>query len=188
MNQSHKLASAGESSTSKHHDFLKTKMKIGSSSYPKSYHINQSAFDDNDISRRVKERKSEVLEWKSSKTLRLDYKPWNKSTETDRHVCESRTMVGEWFRIELKLQENHVMDRSGNYTYNYRSETLDSLRNIEPIDKNTKFHISSQFPSTVQTLKTLRDSNTVLAGNQKRVQEMPIHPNLEGIRSMRKES
>ena len=54
--------------------------------------------------------------------------------------------------------ENYVQDRSKMYQYNFRAESLDPLRNLEPIDKPTKFHISRQLESTAQSILAERGS------------------------------
>jgi hypothetical protein len=77
-----------------------------------------------------------------------------------------------------RQMENHVFDRSHNYQYNYRAETLDPLKNIPPIDKSTKFHISTQTLSQTAKLSDLRKTNLTYQGMQKRTEEMPVHPNL----------
>ena len=71
--------------------------------------------------------------------------------------------------------ENFKADRTKAYRYNYRAETLDSLRMAEPFDKPTKFHVSAQMESTAMQLQTLRATDRIQAGQIKRTQEMPIH-------------
>eukprot|EP00981_Chlorochromonas_danica_P012754 scaffold5387_cov251-Ochromonas_danica.AAC.4 len=74
--------------------------------------------------------------------------------------------------------ENHIHDRSHSYQYNYRAETLDSLRMIEPIDQSTKFHISKQLQSKADHILTIREGDPIQRGRLHRTAEMPIHPEL----------
>lgn len=75
--------------------------------------------------------------------------------------------------------ENHVQDRGGQYQYNFRAESLDPLRTMQPIDKPTKFHISTQLECSAKDLaSTLRDGEPIFRGNHKRVEEMPVNVKL----------
>ena len=64
--------------------------------------------------------------------------------------CERRTM------------ENYKADRSSAYRFNYRAESIDSLKQSELIDKPTKFHVSAQLESTALALKELKGRGTAL--------------------------
>lgn len=147
--------------------FLKSKIQIGNSKGPIHYGPNQTVFHHDDVPEVKRLRKEEVLKWSSSKILDSNRGDWNKSTDPKVPVCLRRKM------------ENHIHDRSHQFQYNYRAETLDSLRNLEPIDKSTKFHISVQLNSTAEAILDQKKKNRVLNGQFHRTQEMPVHPSLE---------
>jgi hypothetical protein len=149
------------------HDFLKARIQVGNNKGPINFPSKQTVFHHDDVPADKRRRKEEILDWKKSKILDPTYKNWSKSTATDKPVIERRSM------------ENHVKDRSHQYEYNYRSETVDYLRNIEPLDKSTKFHISAQLASTAKTILDAQKENPIHRGQYKRTQEMPVHPNLE---------
>lgn len=149
------------------HEFLKSRIQIGNNKGPVNYPAKQTVFHHDDVPADKRKRKEDILDWKKSKILDLNSHSWNKSTHTNKPVLERRTM------------ENHVNDRSHQFNYNYRAETVDSLRNIEPLDKSTKFHISTQLGSTAKTILDQRAENPIYRGQFKRTQEMPVHPDLE---------
>lgn len=153
-------------------DFLRASIKIGNAKGPTNYQHSQTVFHHDDIPPDKRNRKHDVLEWKKSKILSIDKHNWNQSNQTDIPFCERRTM------------ENHVHDRSNRYNYNYRSESVDYLRNKEAIDKPTKFHISQQLESTatnlIATTRSNLNNNLLDTGYLKRTEPMPINPNLEG--------
>jgi hypothetical protein len=148
-------------------DYLKAKIQIGNSKGPYNYNRSQTVFhhDDVPVSKRI--RKEQVKEWAKSKILDPNRSDWQKSTHPNKPVVERRSM------------ENHDHDRSHQYAYNYRAETVDSLRNLEPLDKSTKFHISTQLESTAREILAQRATSQVARGQFHRTQEMPVHPNLE---------
>lgn len=148
--------------------FLRTKIQIGNCKGPINYPSTQNVFHHDDVPEPARIRKEEVLNYKKSRILEQLTVPdqWSKSTKINKPVVERRQM------------ENHVKDRSHQYQYNYRAETLDSLKNVEPIDKSTKFHISSQLPSTTTKILEIQSRDPVQRGRLHRTQEMPVHPNL----------
>lgn len=148
--------------------YLKAKIQIGNSKGPIQYASKQTVFHHDDVPEVKRLRKEEVLKWASSKILDPNHTQWNKSNNPNIPICVRRQM------------ENHVNDRSHQYEYNYRAETVDSLRNLEPIDKSSKFHISVQLESTAQGIIEQKKNNRVLNGQFHRTKEMPVHPNLEG--------
>lgn len=80
--------------------------------------------------------------------------------------------------IESRSMENHVNDRSNAYQYNYRSESLNPLRMVKPIDKPTKFHLSrTSYSSTTSNQSLLLDNNQQ-KGILKRTEELPINLDL----------
>lgn len=81
--------------------------------------------------------------------------------------------------IISRKMENFVHDRSQNFQYNYRAETLDPLKNLPYIDKSTKFHISLQTLSQTNEIKALQKQSLLHSGYQHRIQELPVHQNLE---------
>lgn len=135
-------------------------------------HPNQSCHHPSNITKqyfnKVKQRKNDILEYKRSKILDATYQPWNISTKQENATA-----------LALPTRIHHVKDRSNNYQYNYRAESLDPLRNIEPIECSTKFHFSIQSPETIATIKKYQTLNPVYKGYQKRTQELPNHPKLE---------
>eukprot|EP01031_Cornospumella_fuschlensis_P040504 gene40504-49370_t len=148
-------------------NFLKAKIQIGSVKGPISFSHDQTVFHHDDVPDRSRQRKEAVDGWKKSKILDPNYHSWSKSTKPIKPVVERRQM------------ENYKQDRGSAYQYNYRAETLDSLKMVEPVDRSTKFHISAQLPSTIQKIQTLRATDRVQGGQLHRTQEMPVHPNLE---------
>lgn len=148
-------------------DYLKSRIQVGNGKGPINYPLKQTVFHHDDIPTEKRKRREEVLEWSKSKVLQLNHHEWSKSTHPNKPVIERRTM------------ENHVHDRSHQYQYNYRAETVDSLRNVEPLDKSTKFHISTQLESTAKAILEKRAQSPIQRGQLKRTQEMPIHPDLE---------
>lgn len=168
--------------TNSNQDFLKSTKRVGSIKIKKEFNLNENAFSDQKILPIKLERRKDVLKWKKYKTFQgvtneidksnIAYVNWNNSMKfRDMPLVESRKM------------ENFVQDRSNNYNYNYRAslESLELLKNIEPIDKSTKFHISTQTPQQILALQTLRNTSSDVYTQkniQKRTQEMPNHPSL----------
>lgn len=151
------------------HSFLKAKIQIGNTKGPVNYDGKQVVFHHDDVPSNRRERKQEVLEWKRKKIVGLEHHSWNISSNPNNRPCERRTA------------ENLVHDRSNKYTFNYRAETVDSLRTIPPLEKSTKFHISGQLASTAKEIMTIRQSNPVEAGRYHRTLEMPVHPSLQDV-------
>jgi hypothetical protein len=151
--------------------YLKSKIQVGNSKGPLNFPNKQTVFHHDDVPIDKRKRKEDIIDWKKSKVLDPTYQNWNKSTHPNHPVIERRTM------------ENHINDRSHQYNYNYRAETTDYLRNIEPLDKSTKFHISAQLESTARTILEKQKDSSIYRGQFKRTQEMPIHPNLENVPS-----
>ncbi len=143
--------------------YLHASMRIGSCKAPISYGPAQVVFHHDDIPKANRARKAEVMDWKKSKILSNDRGAWNISTDPQVPVCERRQM------------ENFVNDRSKKYTFNYRAESVDSLRNLEPIDKPTKFHISSQLERTASHIESLKQQSLLNRGQYRRTEEMPVH-------------
>jgi hypothetical protein len=75
--------------------------------------------------------------------------------------------------------ENFIQDRSNNYQYNYRAETLKPLKNLPAIDRPSKYHISTQSLAKTIEIKELQKSSLLASGYQRRTEELPVHPNLE---------
>lgn len=150
------------------HPYLKQRLRIGSIKGPISYDRAQTVFHHDDIPESKRERKREVRDWARSKILSAETKEWDRSTTPGLYpMCERRTM------------ELHKKDRSHPYKWNFRAETLDSTRMIEPVDQPAKFHISRTLMSDARKILEIQSSNPVQRGQFKRTMEMPVHPNLE---------
>lgn len=148
------------------HDYLRAKIQIGNVKGPVSYNLNQTVFHHDDIPETKRLRRNEVKAWAKSKVLSVETPSWNKSTKSMEPVVLRRQM------------ENYANDRGNAYQYNYRAETLDPLRLIEPIDKPTKFHISTQLETRALEVNEIKSSDRIQRGNFTRTGEMPNHPNL----------
>jgi hypothetical protein len=149
-------------------DFLTASMKIGNCKGPITFKNDTQVFHADDVPKPAKERKSMVNDFKKSKILSAAQPDWNMSNHTNRPLVERRTT------------ENHIKDRSKNFAYNYRAESLDYLQNEEPVDKPTKFHMSKQLESTASNLLEAKaHASSVGKGTLKRTEEMPVHPLLE---------
>jgi hypothetical protein len=148
------------------HEYLRSKIQIGNVKGPVSYDQAQTVFHHDDIPETKRLRRNEVKAWAKSKLLSVDTPSWNKSSKPLEPV------------IVRRQAENFAKDRGGAYQYNYRAETLDSLRQVEPIDKPTKFHLSTQPESRALELRTIRGTNRIQNGQFARTGEMPVHPNL----------
>lgn len=146
--------------------YLKAKIQIGNTKGPMNYDGKQVVFHHDDVPSNRRERKQDVLEWKRKKIVGPEYHDWNISSNPNNPPCVRRAM------------ENHVYDRSHKYEFNYRAETVDPLRNIPPLDKSTKFHVSGQLASTAKEIMTIRLTNPLEAGRFHRTLEMPVHPRL----------
>lgn len=157
---------AGKNSSGKH-EYLRSKIQIGNVKGPVSYTAAQTVFHHDDIPETKRLRRNEVKAWAKSKLLSADTPGWDKSAKPNEPV------------IVRRQAENYSKDRSGAYQYNYRAETLDSLRQVEPIDKPTKFHLSTQPESRALELNTIRATNRIQSGQFTRTREMPVHPDLE---------
>ena len=147
--------------------FLTSKIRIGSCKGPICYKLHQAGFHRSEIPQAKVNRVNAVNKWSKSKILTSDPN-WNGSTTHLNPLVESRSM------------ENFVHDRSKAYQYNFRAESLDPLRTLEPIDQPTKFHISRTLVSTA-TLKMTRrmnDLDLVQQGTFRRTEEIPINVNL----------
>jgi hypothetical protein len=152
----------------KKQDFLTASVKIGSCKGPIDYKNNTQVFHPDDVPKHARERREQVADFKKAKILSNAQPSWKTSTHLNRPMVERRTM------------ENHTKDRSKNFTYNYRAESLDYLKNEEPVDKPTKFHLSKQLESQANDILQKKASGgTVTKGTLKRTEEMPIHPTLE---------
>jgi hypothetical protein len=147
-------------------EFLKSKIQIGNNKGPINYIRNQTVFHHDDVPERKRERKEDVVEWKRNKIVGPEIHTWNKSVHPNQPVCVRRQM------------ENFDHDRSHKYEYNYRAETLEPLKNVPPIDKSTKFHISGQSPKTTQQILAITSTNPLEAGRFHRTLELPINPKL----------
>jgi hypothetical protein len=151
----------------KSRSFLHAKIQIGSTKGPISFNQEQTVFHHDDIPERSRKRKEEVKNWNKSKILDPSIPSWNKSNDANKPVCERRKM------------ENFVYDRSNAFQYNYRSESLDSLRTMEPLDKSTKFHVSTQLASKAEEILDAQARDMVQRGQLHRTQEMPVNRKLE---------
>lgn len=149
------------------HEYLKAKIQIGNVQGPTSYQLNQTVFHHDDIPEVKRHRKNEVKQWMKSRVLSADIPPWNQSSKFEKPV------------IVRRQAENIVADRSLPYQYNYRSETLEYLDLIEPIDAPGKFHVSRQLETRAREITATRSSNRIQRGQFNRTGEMPIHPKLE---------
>ena len=150
------------------HDFARAKIQIGSCKGPVSYKLKQTVFHHDDIPEDKRARRNEIKAWTKSTTLSSERPNWTKSTDPGKPVVERRQM------------ENFERDRGLPYQYNYRSEHIDYLKAVEPIDKPTKFHISTQLESRAFEIREIQDQDRVHKGNFNRTGEMPVHPRLEG--------
>jgi hypothetical protein len=148
------------------HEFLRSKIQIGNVKGPVSYNLNQTVFHHDDIPETKRLRRNEVKAWMKSKTLSVEEPAWNISSKPLQPV------------IVRRQAENFARDRTGAYQYNYRAETLDSLKMVEPIDRPTKFHVSTQLESRALELKEIKSTNRIQNGYFTRTGEMPVHPNL----------
>lgn len=147
--------------------YLKAKIQIGNIKGPMNYDGKQVVFHHDDVPPARRERKHEVIEWKRKKIVGPEHNEWNISYNPNNPVCVRRQM------------ENFDHDRSHKYEFNHRAETVDPLRNVAPIDRSTKFHISSQLASTREQIMTIRESNPLERGRFHRTLEMPVHPKLQ---------
>jgi hypothetical protein len=154
-------------SSSPMHEYLKAKIQIGNVQGPTSYQLNQTVFHHDDIPEVKRHRKNEVKQWMKSRILSADIPPWNQSSKFEKPV------------IVRRQAENFVADRSLPYQYNYRSETLEYLNLIEPIDAPDKFHVSRQLETRAREITATRSSSRIQRGQFNRTGEMPIHPKLE---------
>jgi hypothetical protein len=148
------------------HPYLHARIQIGNSKGPIQYEQKQNVFHHDDVPEHKRKRKEEVKEYARRKILDGSAQ-WNISNKPIKPLVERRTM------------ENHAKDRSNLFQYNYRAETLDPLKNIEPIDKSTKFHISVQLESTAKEIMNMKKENPLHRGQIHRTQELPNHPTLE---------
>jgi hypothetical protein len=148
------------------HEYLHAKIQIGNVKGPTSYTLNQTVFHHDDIPEAKRLRHNEIKNWTESKTLSIAQSQWNKSSKPVHPV------------IVRRQAENLINDRSSAYQYNYRAETLDFLKQVEPIDKPTKFHMSTQLESRAMELRTIKDTNRIQNGYFTRTGEMPVHPDL----------
>ena len=148
------------------HEFLRAKIQIGNVKGPVSYNLNQTVFHHDDIPESKRLRRNEVKTWAKSKVLSADNPAWDKSSKPVQPV------------IVRRQAENYAGDRGNAYQYNFRAETLDSLKLVEPIDKPTKFHISTQIETRALDLKEIKSTNRIQNGYFTRTGEMPVHPNL----------
>ena len=148
------------------HNYLHAKIQIGNVKGPVSYNLDQTVFHHDDIPESKRLRRNEVKAWAKSKILSTDISPWNKSSKPLQPV------------IVRRQAENFAHDRGGAFQYNYRAETLDCLKLAEPIDRPTKFHMSTQLESRAVELKELKETNRIQNGYFTRTGEMPVHPNL----------
>lgn len=149
------------------HDFLKAKIQFGNVKGPITFSSKLSVFHHDDIPEVKRKRRDEINNWKKSKLLNVTQADWASSTQQSEPPCERRSM------------ENFVGDRTKPYQYNYRAETLETWKMVEPFDKPTKFHISSQMECTAQDIREQKASNRIQAGHFKRTEEMPQNPVLE---------
>ena len=155
------MAQSNQSSTG----YLKAKIQIGNCKGPTDYSLNQTVFHHDDVPKDRRKRVEEIKEYARKKIL--DEAPtWSKSSKPEKPVCERRSM------------ENYAQDRSHQYTYNYRAESLDPMRNIEPLDKSTKFHVSVQLDTTAKEIMKMKQENPIHRGQFHRTLEVPNHPNL----------
>jgi hypothetical protein len=147
-------------------EFLRAKIQIGNVKGPVSYNLKQTVFHHDDIPEAKRLRRNEVKAWAKSKVLSVEPPSWSKSTKSLEPL------------VVRRQAENFARDRGNAYQYNYRAETLDPLRLAEPIDKPTKFHISTQLETRALELKDLRTTDRIQNGYFTRTGEMPNHPKL----------
>ena len=149
-------------------DFLRARPRIGSCKVPVSYSAQQVVFHHDDIPEVRRQRVKEVKDWASSKLLSIDRRPWTKSTLPDGAppVCERRQA------------ENAERNRANPYAYNFRAETLDYAKLVQPIDRPSKFRMSLQTESEVMEIARIMEQDPVQRGILKRTEEMPVHPDL----------
>ena len=148
------------------HDFLMSKVRIGSCKGPTAYKQDIRVFHHDDIPTKVRERANEVRDWAHTRILKVDRDEWYRGTKFPHPQCERRSM------------ENFVRDRSNPFRYNYRAETLTFGKTCDVLDKSTKFHISRQTMSQAELIKMKMDEDPIYRGQFRRTQEMPVHEKL----------
>ena len=146
-----------------HH--LHARLQIGSVKGPISYKPFQTVFHQDDIPPERRTRKNEVTKWLSNKLLSTDPPSWNKSIEI---------IKKPWDKRRSGIPPN---DRSNAFQYNFRSEVLPPQL-VPPIDKPTKFHVSTQLNSEVIELEQKMRADPIYAGIFRRTEELPNHPKL----------
>lgn len=146
--------------------FLKAKIRIGSCKGPVSYPAKINVFHHDDIPQKARDRALDVKEWARSKLLDENNTKWNNVTNLNIPLCERRSM------------ENFIRDRSKPFVYNFRAESLESLKSNEVIDKPTKFHISRQNEIKLNEILNDRKTNLISRGQYKRMEEAPVSNNL----------
>jgi hypothetical protein len=152
------------------HEFLHSRVRIGSCKNPDvNYKSKGKAFHKDDTPQYARDRVAEVKEWASSKILRVDHNPeWSRESKLPRLLCERVGMT------------NHANDRSRAMQYNFRAE-VNMPKNIQPIDKPGKFHISTMLDKeAIAIAKTMREDR-LQRGHFYRNQEMPVHPKLVDV-------
>ena len=148
--------------------YLHSKIRIGTCKGPINFKRNQNSFLPTDIPEEKRNRRKEIREWASSKILSQN-QPWNKSTP-----CQIRPIT------QPRFSTNFVNDRSGAFVFNHRAESLDPLINPEPIDKPSKFHISSSTEKFAMRKKLEPISDLIQMGKFRRTEELPINLKLLG--------
>jgi len=143
------------------HEFLHAKIRIGSA---KNSNVNfkrkTQAFHADDIPYYAKERVAEVREWNASQILKVNNFPWVKKSSLDRKVVERASMT------------NHIKDRAHPMIYNYRAEVNGPIL-VAPIDKPTKFHISTMVEKDAAKNVELMRSDRLQRGQFARNAEVP---------------
>lgn len=144
---------------------LRAKIQIGSVKGPLTYKPQQTVFHHDDISVEKRNRKNEIKAFVSPNLLSAERGDWDISNHVEKKLYVK------------KHGENFARDRSNPYIYNYRAEVLPP-KNIPPIEKPSKFQVTTQLESQVKEILDIRQEDPINRGIFPRMTEMPIHPKL----------
>jgi hypothetical protein len=149
-------------------DFLRAKIQIGSCKNPVTYGSKQVVFHQDEVPIAKRERANTVRDFKASKILSTDKLEWDKHNPASmgRPVCERKFLT------------NFVKDRSNPMAYNYRAENM--WPHIpEPVDKPTKFHVSTMTEKQAKEIIQRQNSDPVYRGYHCRTKERYSHESLK---------
>jgi len=163
-------AIGGRGSDGGGHGYLKAKFQIGSCKGPLSFKLGEQVFHPDDIPESKQVSKKDVKAWKRrARDHRLGTQvQWDKSVEhPDPINCMRR-----------RVRVNGEFDRPL-WIYNYRSEVLPP-KALDHVNLPHKFHIDTMTEEAKATIRAKQAEDPVLAGQLKRTQEYPNHPDLAG--------